>query len=397
MRRAVLLHDDVNRDIGRPPKNFVGQRAPQQSRKRPRARAAQDDLRDILASRETQRFACEIVAWRAGDFRPEPFREPERLVDASHDLSRFFFLAGALDVKRNPGGVEGRGEARAGANHRLGVCIAADADEQAFRRRPGAFDRSLPKEVDHLIVDAFRGSTQGKFAQRREVARREEILRRASRGLGNIDLAILQSLQQFFRRDVDKDDVGGVLQDAIRHGLAHRDAGDARYDVGEAFKMLDIERRPDVDAGVEQLLDILPAFGMAAVWRVGVREFVDEDELRFSRQRRVYVEFLDDPTAIFAFAAWKRLKTVEERLRLRAPVSFRDAYDNIDALSLDRLRARQHRVGFADAGRGAEEHAKFPFALLVAQGKERIGVGSSVEVSVVAGQRRLPSGASPLF
>ena len=247
-----------------------------------------------------------------------------------------------------------------------------------------------------MVVDAFRRSPQRKFAQGREIARREKILRRALRGLGNIDLAVLQSLEQFVWRDVDENNVRSLLQDSIRHGLSHRDAGNARNDVGEAFKMLDIERRPDVDAGVEQLFDILPAFGVPAIGRVGVREFVDEDELRLSRQRGVYVEFLDDPTAIFAFATWQRLETVEERLRLRAPMRFRYAYDNIDALSLGRLRARQHRVGLADAGRGAEEHAKLPFALLVAQGKEGIGVGSAVEVSIVAGQRRLPSWASPL-
>ena len=83
--------------------------------------------------------------------------------------------------------------------------------------------------------------------------------------------------------------------------------------------MLDIERRPDVDADVEQLFDILPAFGMTAVRRVGVREFVDEDELRLSRQRGVYVEFLDDATAIFTFAAGQGFETVEERLGFRRP------------------------------------------------------------------------------
>ena len=64
-------------------------------------------------------------------------------------------------------------------------------------------------------------------------------------------------------------------------------AGDARDDVGEALEMLHVDRGPDVDARVEQLLDVLPAFGMPALGRVGVGEFVDDDELGPALQRAV--------------------------------------------------------------------------------------------------------------
>ena len=57
--------------------------------------------------------------------------------------------------------------------------------------------------------------------------------------------------------------------------------------------MLDVERGPDVDAGRDQLLHVLPALGMAAVGRVGVGEFVDDDQLRLALQGRVDVEFRD--------------------------------------------------------------------------------------------------------
>ena len=38
-------------------------------------------------------------------------------------------------------------------------------------------------------------------------------------------------------------------------------------------------------------------------------------------------------------------------------MSFRHPYDNIDALSLCGLRARQHCISLADAWRGAKENA----------------------------------------
>jgi peptidoglycan/xylan/chitin deacetylase (PgdA/CDA1 family) len=41
--------------------------------------------------------------------------------------------------------------------------------------------------------------------------------------------------------------------------------------------MLDIQRRPDIDAGLDQFLDILEAFGMPATFGgIGVGEFVDD-------------------------------------------------------------------------------------------------------------------------
>jgi hypothetical protein len=44
--------------------------------------------------------------------------------------------------------------------------------------------------------------------------------------------------------------------------------------------VLDVERRIDIDAGIEKLLDIEIAFGMAAARRVAMRELVDQNEFR---------------------------------------------------------------------------------------------------------------------
>ena len=88
------------------------------------------------------------------------------------------------------------------------------------------------------------------------------------------------------------------------------------------------------------------------------------------------------------------IKSGHSVVLIDAPVGFRHADDEIDALGLRRLRARQHRIGLADARRGAKKNAQLSSTLLVAQGKERVRIRSAVEVSVVAGQRRLPSEAS---
>ena len=181
-------------------------------------------------------------------------------------------------------------------------------------------------------------------------------------GLRQIDLAVLQALDQFFRSEVDEDDVVGVAQHGVRHRLAHDDAGDARDDVGEAFEMLDVERRPDIDARVEQFLDILPAFRMPAFGRVGVREFVDDDELRAGASERRRVEFLESCALIGDDAARQDLEPFESAPAVSArPCVSTSADDDVDAfVASSAAGALQHGVGLADARRRAEEDEQAP-------------------------------------
>ena len=55
--------------------------------------------------------------------------------------------------------------------------------------------------------------------------------------------------------------------------------------------MLDVERRIDVDAGGEQLLDILVALGVAAARRIGVGKLIDQHQFGPARQNGVDVHF----------------------------------------------------------------------------------------------------------
>ena len=54
--------------------------------------------------------------------------------------------------------------------------------------------------------------------------------------------------------------------------------------------MLDVERGPDVDAGGQQFLHVLPALRMARPRDVGVRKLVDQDQRRPPRQCGVEIE-----------------------------------------------------------------------------------------------------------
>ena len=108
----------------------------------------------------------------------------------------------------------------------------------------------------------------------------------------------LRPLDQVVGRDVDHLDVVGALEDRVRHRLAHPDAGDPGDDVVQALDVLDVQRRVDVDAGGEQLLDVLVALGVAAAGGVGVGELVDERERGAAGEDRVEVHLLERPALV---------------------------------------------------------------------------------------------------
>ena len=150
----------------------------------------------------------------------------------------------------------------------------------------------------------------------------------------------LQPLDQIVGREIDHLDVVGAVEDAVGHRLAHADAGDLRDHVVQALDVLDVERGVDVDAGGEQLLDVEIALGMAAARRVGVRELVDQDELRAARQDRVEVHLLEDAALVVDAPARDDFEPGEQRLGLGAAVRLDDADDDVDALARARSAPR---------------------------------------------------------
>ena len=152
--------------------------------------------------------------------------------------------------------------------------------------------------------------------------------------------------------------------------------------------MLDVERGPDIDAGVEQFLHVLPAFGMPAIGSVAVSELVDDDQLGLARQRRVEIEFLDRAATVLDRAPRQDFKPMNERARLGAAVGLDQADDDIDPLVLEAPRVLQHRVGLADAGRGAEEDLQPAGGLPPERRQKRVRIGASIVGSARWGHRR---------
>ena len=147
--------------------------------------------------------------------------------------------------------------------------------------------------------------------------------------------------------------------DRVGDRLLLLDAGDPLDDVVHRLEVLDVERRDDVDAGVEELLDVLPALLVPRARDVGVGELVDERELGLAGEDRVDVHLLERRAAVArSCVRGTTSRSRDLRGRVRAPVGLDETRRR------RRCRARaapalvEHGEGLADAGRGAEVDAE---------------------------------------
>src|SRR6185437_405697 len=86
-------------------------------------------------------------------------------------------------------------------------------------------------------------------------------------------------------------------------------------------------------------------------------------------------------------ATGQNLQAREQRLGLGAAVRLDEADDDVDALLLQPLRARQHGVSLADAGRRADEDQQPPALAGCRQRQQSVGIRTQI-VSFVRHLRR---------
>ena len=172
------------------------------------------------------------------------------------------------------------GDAGGPPDQRVALRAAGERDDDALAGLPGGGDAVLLAVALQPLVDAVGQPEQGELAQRGEVAGPEVVRQRRVDLVGRVDVAVRHPPAQRLRGHVDQLDLLGRAHHGVGHGLALRHAGDLLDDVVERLEVLDVDGADDVDAGLEQLLDVLPALRVLRAGHVGVRELVDQRDLR---------------------------------------------------------------------------------------------------------------------
>ncbi len=169
-----------------------------------------------------------------------------------------------------------------------------------------------------------------------------------------------QPLQQLVGWQIDQAHLGRVLEHAIGHRFAHDDFRDLGDDVVQALDVLDVERAVHVDPGIEQLVDVLPSLRMTRPGRVGVRQFVHQDETGLAFERAIEIELVESHFAVVDLSSRKQLETDDERACIVPAVRLDDADHDVALQVAFGARRLQHRVRLADARRRPEEDDQLP-------------------------------------
>src|SRR4029077_3965142 len=113
------------------------------------------------------------------------------------------------------------------------------------------------------------------------------------------------------------------------------DADTGRFfdNVIEGLEVLDVHRRNDIDASLQQLLDIFIALAVSTLRSVGVRKFIYQHDGRFAAQHRIYIHFAESDSVILGNQWRYDFQIPDLRCGLRAIMRFDIADDHVDSLA----------------------------------------------------------------
>jgi hypothetical protein len=287
-------------------------------------------------------------------------------------------LVGTTPLHRDhrPRRIAALGDAPRHAHQVFALAAAIDRHQHAPAQRQGAFATGRT-HLAQAAVHAVGGFLHGQLAQGGQVGGGEVGLQRLRCLFRYIDLALLEPRDQLARWQVDQHDVMQAVQHAIGHGLADADAGDPQHLVIEAFQVLDVDRRPDVDPCIQQLHHILPAPLVAAARRIAMRQFIHQHQRGAPLHDGIQVHLFELPVAVGNLPAFNHRQALQQGLGFGTPVGFDHADHQVHATAQLLLRAGQHGVGLADARRGAEEHGQPPPGVTLQAFDEGVGLSAA--------------------
>ena len=294
----LAVGDDVDVDVAGAVDGLGSDAGTGQHRSQPGAAAgAQHQLGGVFrAGERQQRFGDivpdHLVVGAAQRFGQAPLRGERRRAGAGEPV-------GPDDVHGQQVAADRAGSDPGGAaDQRLAFRASGQRDDHALAGFPGLPDAMLGPVLQQAFFHPVSHPQQGELAQGGEVTDTEVVGQRCVDLLGGIHVAVRHPPPQRLRRHVDDLDLPGGTDDGVRDGLPLRHAGDLLHDVVDRLQMLDVDRGDHGDPGRQQLVHVLPALGVPRTRDVGMREFVDERDLRLAREHRVEVHLLERAAAV---------------------------------------------------------------------------------------------------
>ena len=251
-----------------------------------------------------------------------------------------------------------------------------EAHQHPFAGRPALFDAVLGQVLLQLGFGLLGGAPQRHFAQRREIAFAEEIVKCCLDALARVDIAVLHALAQGVRGDIDQLHFVGLVQDPVGQRFTHAHARDAGHQVVQTLQVLDIECGHHIDARIEDFQHVLVAFGVLGAGHVGMGQLVDQRHLGVPGDDGLAVHLFERHPPVRDLFARDDLQVPDLRLRLGPSVRLDVADYHIGAPALAPVPLVQHGVGLARAGGRGQVDAQATAPVCIAPGRRlRCGRG----------------------
>ena len=173
---------------------------------------------------------------------------------------------------------------------------------------------------------------------------------------------------QRFRSEIHHHGFGGRKGNPVRNRLAHGDTGNGAHDGSDAFDVLNVERRHDVDFCGHEFLNVLVPLPVLGSRNIRMGQFVDQNHLRLSREDGVDVHLLENRSLVFDLFPRNRFDICKEFFDALAAVRFHDPDHHVLATALAADCLAEHAEGFAYSRSIAEEKLENASRLLRGRG-----------------------------
>jgi hypothetical protein len=157
----------------------------------------------------------------------------------------------------------------------------------------------------------------------------------------------------------------------VGNRLADADTAELGDPVIERLQVLDVERGQHVDAGFQDVLDVLVALGVLEARGIGVGQLVDQAQLGVAVQDRRQVHLLQFGAAVVDAAPRDHRQPLGQGGRLGPAVRLEQADDDVASILPLDVSLLEHPVRLPDAGSHPQVHLQPPPARLDRAGASR--------------------------
>ena len=200
----------------------------------------------------------------------------------------------------------GRGRRKTHQNMLISMVIAPALDSGIFRQQ----------------IDPVRTAPQSNFTQSSQIFYGKKTDCCTFRMIFPINLSACHALQQFRRFNIHQLHLIRLIKNRIRYTLLYQTSGNRSNGIVQAFNMLNIDCRVNIDSGIQQFLYILITLGMPTALRIGMSQFVHQNQLWLLFQRTINIKLPKGPPPVKHLFRRKLLQTAQQCCYLRSEMGF---------------------------------------------------------------------------